>query len=102
MLSPEDEFIIDAVAHPYNNHPDNYADVASASTISELADLLAGREQLLHGDQEAGEPLQIPESQFTSRRSGASTTGSGSSMPPTWSTTAASDKDADAGTTLFR
>ena len=37
MLSPEDEFIIDAVAHPYNNHPDNYADVASASTISELA-----------------------------------------------------------------
>ena len=42
MLSPEDEFIIDAVAHPYNNHPDNYADVASASTISELAYLIGG------------------------------------------------------------
>jgi hypothetical protein len=31
----------------------------------------------------------------------AGITGSGSSMPPTWSTTAARDKGADAGTTLF-
>ena len=38
----------------------------------------------------------------TLRRPGASTTGSGSSTPPTWSATAAIDKDADAGSALFR
>src|SRR5918997_5433430 len=38
----------------------------------------------------------------TSRRSGANATGSGSCTPPTWSATAAIDKDAAAGTALFR
>lgn len=42
MLNPEDEFIIDAVAHPYNHTPENYADVASASAISELSYLIGG------------------------------------------------------------
>ena len=36
------------------------------------------------------------------RRSGATATGSGSSTPATWPARAAMDKDADAGTALFR
>ena len=36
MLDPEQEFIIDAVAHAYNLAPSNYADVASAKPISDL------------------------------------------------------------------
>jgi uncharacterized protein len=42
MLDPENEFIIDAVAHPYNHMPDNFADVASASTISQLSYQIGG------------------------------------------------------------
>ncbi len=42
MLNPEAEFIIDAVAHAYNLHPSNYADVASAKPISELTYLIGG------------------------------------------------------------
>ena len=42
MLSAEDEFIIDAVAHPYHLGPDNYADVDSAATISELTWQIGG------------------------------------------------------------
>ena len=37
MLSSQNEFIIDAVAHPYNHSPDNYIDVMSCATICELA-----------------------------------------------------------------
>ena len=42
MLNPENEFIIDAVAHAYNLDPSNYADVASAQPISELTYLIGG------------------------------------------------------------
>lgn len=42
MLSAEEEFIVDAVAHPYNLSPENYAEVASASTISELTWQIGG------------------------------------------------------------
>ncbi|MCW2584066.1 MAG: hypothetical protein JWQ53_2856 [Klenkia sp.] len=42
MLNPEDEFIIDAVAHPYNLDPSNYADVPSATVISETAYTIGG------------------------------------------------------------
>ena len=42
MLNPNDEFIIDAVAHAYNLHPSNYADVASAEPISELTYQIGG------------------------------------------------------------
>ena len=42
MLNPEDEFIIDAVAHPYNLDPSNYADVPSATVISETAFVIGG------------------------------------------------------------
>jgi predicted TIM-barrel fold metal-dependent hydrolase len=42
MLDPEKTFIIDAVAHAYNLGPSNFADVASASVISELTYLIGG------------------------------------------------------------
>lgn len=42
MLDPDKEFIIDAVVHPYNLAPDNYADVPSATVISETAYLIGG------------------------------------------------------------
>ena len=42
MLDPEKEFIIDGVAHAYNLHPSNYADVKSALPISELTYLIGG------------------------------------------------------------
>lgn len=42
MLNPDEEFIIDAVAHAYNLDPKNYADVASAKPISELTYLIGG------------------------------------------------------------
>ena len=42
MLNPDDEFIIDAVAHAYNLAPENYADIASAKPISELTYLIGG------------------------------------------------------------
>lgn len=42
MLNPENEFIIDAVAHAYNLHPSNYADVASAKPISDLTYQIGG------------------------------------------------------------
>ena len=42
MLDPEKEFIIDGVAHAYNLHPSNYADVQSAFPISELTYLIGG------------------------------------------------------------
>ena len=42
MLNPNDEFIIDAVAHAYNLAPSNYADVASALPISELTYQIGG------------------------------------------------------------
>jgi hypothetical protein len=37
MLKPDDAFIIDAVGHPYNHTPENFADAASAAVISELS-----------------------------------------------------------------
>ena len=42
MLDPENEFIIDAVAHAYNLDPSNYADVASAKPISDLTYQIGG------------------------------------------------------------
>lgn len=42
MLNPDTEFIIDAVAHPYNHLPENYADPASAAVISELSYQIGG------------------------------------------------------------
>jgi predicted TIM-barrel fold metal-dependent hydrolase len=42
VLNPEDEFIIDAVSHPYNFTPENFADVDSASVISELTWQIGG------------------------------------------------------------
>lgn len=42
MLNPDDEFIIDAVAHAYNLAPSNYADVTSAEPISELTYQIGG------------------------------------------------------------
>jgi uncharacterized protein len=42
MLNPQEEFIIDGVAHAYNLAPDNYADVSSAKPISELTYLIGG------------------------------------------------------------
>jgi predicted TIM-barrel fold metal-dependent hydrolase len=42
MLNPNDEFIIDAVAHAYNLAPSNYADVASAEPVSELTYQIGG------------------------------------------------------------
>lgn len=41
-MTADGMFIIDAVAHPYNHDPSNYADVASASAISELSYLIGG------------------------------------------------------------
>ena len=43
MLNPDNEFIIDAVAHAYNLSPSNYADVASAHPISELTYQIGGK-----------------------------------------------------------
>jgi uncharacterized protein len=42
MIDPENEFVIEGVAHAYNLSPDNYSDVVSASTITELAYLIGG------------------------------------------------------------
>jgi len=42
MLNPEDEFIIDAVVHPYNLDPANYGDVPSCTVLSETAFLIGG------------------------------------------------------------
>lgn len=42
MLDPNDEFIIDCVAHPYNHLPENFADEASAAIISELSYQIGG------------------------------------------------------------
>lgn len=42
MLDPDNEFIIDAVAHAYNLSPSNYADAASAGPISELTWQIGG------------------------------------------------------------
>lgn len=42
MLNPENEFIIDAVAHAYNLASSNYADVSSALPISELTYQIGG------------------------------------------------------------
>jgi hypothetical protein len=42
MLDPQNELIIDAVAHPYNHLPSNYADPDSAAVISELSYQIGG------------------------------------------------------------
>jgi predicted TIM-barrel fold metal-dependent hydrolase len=42
MLKPDDAFIIDAVAHPYNHTAENFADEASAAVISDLSYQIGG------------------------------------------------------------
>lgn len=37
MLDPNNEFIIDAVAHPYNDSPENYRDPEPAAMICDMA-----------------------------------------------------------------
>ncbi|MES2492699.1 MAG: hypothetical protein V4579_05380 [Pseudomonadota bacterium] len=43
MLDPENEVVIDAVAHAYNLSPSNYADPASSHQITELTYQIGGK-----------------------------------------------------------